>query len=584
LETFEARGVTDEDMAKFKGSVETDFVQRLQSVSGKVNQLANFQTLTGNANMAPEMLKRYQALTKADVMRAYNTYIKGKGAVIVSVLTKGSEVAPAAADNYTVDTTHYNAPDYGYTKLKYVKAKDNFDRKATPPLQAVPVVKTPAFWRKDVTGAKVIGVTNTEIPLVTFSLTMPGGHLSDAKDMSKAGLSSFFASMMNEDTKNYTSEKFAIELQKLGSSIRIMSGTDGTVFSVQSLKSNFGKTMTLLQERIFNAKFTEEAFNLNKKQRLESFKQQKAAPASIAATVFPKINYGANNVLGVPDGGTEQTVKNITLADIQAYYDNYITSNGAKVVIVGDITEPEALAQLAFLSKLPNKKITLDVPAPALTVAKTKIYLIDVPRAAQTQFAVGYGTNLTYSPVGDAYITTLANYPLGGDFTSRLNTYLRETKGWTYGANSRFTSDKYSGNFQFSSGIRAPSTDSALVALIDGITAYNKTGPTADEVAFLKKAIGQGNALRYETGQQKAGFISRIIDYNLQPNYLDQQAAILNSITADQLKAVSNKYLPVDKMNILLVGDKARILPDLKKHGYEIVELNADGDPITTSN
>jgi zinc protease len=70
----------------------------------------------------------------------------------------------------------------------------------------------------------------------------------------------------------------------------------------------------------------------------------------------------------------------------------------------------------------------------------------------------------------------------------------------------------------------------------------------------------------------------------LQPNYLDQQAAILSNVTADELKAIANKYIPTDKLNILLVGDKARILPDLKKHDYEIIELNADGDPITPSN
>jgi len=581
LDTFERRGVTDEDIAKFKGSVQANFVSGLQSVSGKVSQLAEFQTFTGNPNKTAELIKQYNAVTKADVMRVYNTYIKGKSAVIVSVLTKTGNVAAAKPDNYTVETTHYVAPNYGYDKLKYVKAKDNFNRAVTPPLGPVPVVKTPPFWRKDVAGAKVIGIQNTEIPLVTFSLTMPGGHLSDAKDLSKAGLAAFFATMMNEDTKNYTAEKFAIELQKLGSRISVSSGVDGTTFSVQSLKGNFGKTMALLQERIFNPKFTQQAFDLNKKQRLESFKSQKAAPASIAPVVFDKINYGANSVLGISASGNEKTVANINLKDIQDYYNNYITATDAKVVIVGDISEAEALAQLAFLNKLPAKKVQLDIPAPALPVAKTRIYLVDVPKAAQTQFYVGYGTNLKYSPVGDSYMTYLANYPLGGDFTSRLNTYLRETKGWTYGASSRFTNDKYSGDFTFSSGIRAPSTDSALVALIDGINAYNKTGPTDEEVAFLKKAIGQGNALRYETGAQKAGFASRILNYNLQPNYLDQQAAILNSVTAAQLKEAANKYIPTDKLNILLVGDKARILPDLKKHDYEIIELNADGDPVT---
>jgi zinc protease len=517
LDTLEKRGVTDEDLQKFKGSVATEFVSGLQSVAGKVSRLAEFQTFTGNPNKTAELLKMYNALTKADVMRVYNTYIKGKGAVVVSVLTKTGNVAPAMADNYNIDTANYTAPNYGYDQLKYVKASDNFDRKVTPPLQAVPVVKAPAFWRKDMDGAKVIGIQNTEIPLVTFQLTIPGGRLLDAKDLSKAGLASFFASMMNEDTKNYTAEKFAVELQKLGSRISVYSGIDGITFTVQSLKGNFGKTMALLQERIFNPRFTEDAFNLNKKQRLESFKQQKAAPASIAPVVFAKINYGAKNVLGIAASGNEQTVSNITLTDIQNYYNNYITANGARVIVVGDITEAEALAQLGFMSKLPNKTIPLDAPASAIPVTKTKIYLVDVPKAAQTQFAVGYGTNLKYSPVGDPYLTYLANYPLGDDFTSRLNTYLRETKGWTYGAASRFAADKYSGTFSFGSGIRTPSTDSALVALIDGINSFNKTGPTADEVVFLKKAIGQGNALKYETGAQKAGFASRILNIICSP-------------------------------------------------------------------
>jgi len=584
LADFEKRGVTDEDLEKFKGSTVTDFVSGLQSVSGKVSQLAEYQTLTGNPNKITEIYKMYQALTKADVMRVYNTYIKNKGAVIVSVLTKTGNVAPAKADNYTVDQSKYVAPDYGYDKLTYNKAKDNFDRKVTPPLQPVPVVKAPAFWQANVLGAKVIGVNTTEIPMITFSLTMPGGRLSDANDMSKAGLASMFANMMNEDTKNYTAEKFAIELEKLGSSVSVGSGIDGTIFSVRSLKSNFAKTMVLLQERIFNPKFTQEAFDLNKKQRLENFKVQKSAPASIAPVVFDKINYGSKNILGISAVGTEQTVSNITLADIQNYYNNYITSVGAKVVIVGDIDEASAMKQLTFLGKLPKKTITIAKPAAAIPVAKTKIYLIDVPKAAQTQFAVGYGTSLRFSPVGDSYTMDLANYPLGGDFTSRLNTYLRETKGWTYGASTRFTDTKYSGNFIFSSGIRAPSTDSALVALIDGINAYNKTGPTADEVSFMKKAIGQGNALKFETLQQKAGFVTTLLNYNLQPTYLQQQALILKNITQPQLKALANKYLPTDKLNIVLVGDKARILPDLKKHDYEIIELNADGDPVSGSN
>jgi zinc protease len=98
---------------------------------------------------------------------------------------------------------------------------------------------------------------------------------------------------------------------------------------------------------------------------------------------------------------------------------------------------------------------------------------------------------------------------------------------------------------------------------------------------FLKKAIGQGNALRYETGIQKARFISLIQEYNLPATYVTEQGALLKNITQEQLKSAANQFIQPDKMNILLVGDKARILPGLQKLGYEIVELNTDGDPVT---
>lgn len=585
LDTFEKRGVTDDDIQKFKARVTTEFISNLQSVAGKVTKLAEFQTFTGNPNKTADLIKMYNSLTRQDVMRVYNTYIKNKGAVVVSVLTKGQKMDPARPDNYTVDDSHYTPPDYGYDKLKYVKATDNFDRKVVPPVQRVPIIKIPKFWQMNMPyGSKVMGINNTEVPYVVLTLTMPGGRLSDAKNLSKAGLASLFASMMNEDTKNYTTEQFTLALQKLGSSIRVSSSADAIVFSVQSLKNNFAKTIALLQERVLNAKFTADAFSLNKKQRMESFKLQKSQPASIASTVFAKINYGINNVLGIADAGTEQTVGNITLADINNYYRTYINDNGVKAVVVGDITQAEVVPKLAFLNKLPHKKNLLTAPAPAAPVSQTKIYLVDVPKAAQTQFAVGYGTNMKYAPTGNYYHAYLANYPLGGDFTSRLNTYLRETKGWTYGASSGFSADKYSGNFIISTGIRASSTDSALVAIIDQVKNYSQKGPTTDEVTFMQKAIGQGNALKYETNFQKASFLYRMLDYNLAPGYLSQQAAVLKNITAAQLKVISGKVLPIDQMNILLVGDKARILPDLKKHGYEIIELNTDGDMVKPAN
>lgn len=584
FKAFEARGVTDEDIAKFTGSIEANLINGLQSVSGKVSQLASYQTFLGNPNQIGKELERYSRVTKEDVLRVYNQYVKDKPSVILSVVPKGQETNVVAAENYKIDVSQYKAPDYGYAGLTYKKAKDNFDRSKLPGNGANPAVKVPKFWRKDLdNGIKAIGTESKELPVIAFALTIPGGQILQGSDTSKAGLSRMFALMMNEDTKNYTAEQMQLELQKLGSSITVTSGFDGITFNVQSLKKNIDKTLALLQERIFQPRFTSEAFSRLQRQTLESFKLRKSQPSVVADDVLGKLSYGAGHILGINAVGTEFSVKNLTLQDVETYYKDAFTSKNAKLVVVGDIAESEVIDKLSFLKNLPNKEVKLPSLAPAPKVDKTKIYLVDVPKAAQTEFRIGYVTGLKYDATGEFFKAGLMNYALGGAFNSRLNLNLREDKGWTYGARSAVIGDKYKGEYFFGSGIRANATDSALVEVMKELSAYAKKGITDDEVKFMRSAIAQRDALRYETPLQKAGFIERIIDYDLPADFADQQNKIIASISKDELNKLAAKYIDADKMYILLVGDKAKIQPGLQRLGYDIVELDVNGNPKMTA-
>jgi zinc protease len=581
LDSFEKRGVTDEDITKYKNSTESRMVYGLQSVSGKVSRLAAYQTYLGNPNGIGEELKALHALTREDVLRVYNQYIKGKGSIVLSVVPKGQEALVVAEPNFKVDSSNYKMPDYGYAGLKYVKAKDAFDRSKIPASGIAPVVKAPTFWKKEMgNGLRAIGTFNDETPTVVISLFIPGGHIMQANDLSKAGLASMFAAMMNEETKNYSAEQVSLELQKLGASLNVSSGLNGITLSVQTLKKNIDPVLALMQERLFSPKFTEATFNRIKNQRIQGFKQMKSQPAAVADAVFARVNYGANHILGVSQGGTEETIKNIELKDIEAYYNNFITSQGARLVVVGDVKQEEIEAKMSFLNKLPNKKLDTPKIDPAPAVDKTKVYLVDVPKGAQTEFRVGYATGLKQDATGEFYRSTLANYALGGNFNSRLNLNLREDKGWTYGARSGFSGNQLGGEFQFSSGIRADATDSALYEVMKDINTYVKNGPSDEEVSFMKSAIGQLEALRYETPMQKAQFISRILEYNLPADYTVQQNKILSSIKKDELSKVTRQRIQPEKLNILLVGDKAKVLEKVKKLGYEVVELDADGKKV----
>jgi zinc protease len=580
LAEFEKTGVSDDALIRFKASAEANYINNLSSVSGKASELAQAQYLTGNPNQIGRELADIRAVTKEDVMRVYNQYIKNKPAVILSVLPKDGSVQPAAANNFTINTAGYKAPDYGYNGLTYKKASDKFNRTAKPGNGSNPVIKVPAIWSATTAnGIQIIGTKNSEIPTVSMNITIKGGGLFAIANPAKAGLAGIAARMMNEETKSYTAEQFTSELDKLGSNIIVYPSADAISVEVSSLTKNLPKTMTLLQERLFNPKFTQDALDRIKKQTIEGLKQAKTQPAGVATSVYNNILYGTDNVRTYATGGNETTVAAITLQDVQEFYNNNFSPSVTKIVVVGDVNEGTARGNLAFLNNWKDKKVNIPTPAEGKTFDKTTLYLVDIPGAAQSEIRIGYLDKLNYDASGDYYKLGIANYILGGAFNSHINLNLREKRGWTYGARSGFTSGKYGGDFTASAGVLATATDSSVSEFIKEIRNYRETGITPEELRFTQTSIGQSDARRYETNGQKAAFLSRLLEYDLKPTYVDEQSKILSTITPAEIKELANKYLNTDNMVIVVVGDKARIQPGLQKLGYPIVELDADGKP-----
>jgi zinc protease len=577
---FEKRGVTDEDITKYRSKIEAQIIYGLESVSGKVSQLASFYTFTGDANYIGKQLKDNTSVTKEDVMRVYNQYIKGKHAVIVSVLTKTDADNKAGADNYTISEAGYKAPNYGYNALKYNKAKDNFDRKHMPAAGNAVVVKAPQFWQTTIDNTiKAIGTQSNEIPVVNLLISFKGGKITDAPG--KTGTANLFAAMMNEDTKNYTSEAFNLALEQLGSSISISAGDDDITVQLRSLSKNLDKTMALLEERLLRPQFTAEDFERNKKRTTEGVKNALNQPAYVASLVYNSLLLGAENPLGKPTAGSEATIGNIQLEDIENYYQHKFSKINAEVVVVGDVAEKEIVGKLSFMKQMSNMENMMLILPEAPKVEKTKVYFVNVPNAAQTEFRVGYVTNMRYDALGDFYKSSIMNYPLGGAFNSRLNLYLREDKGWTYGARSNFDGDKYTGDYSFSAGIKAAATDSALNDVLRIMNEYKAKGVTPEELAFTQSSMTQSEARKYETGFQKAGFLNNILTYNLPGDYTEKQNQILKSMTVNDANNLAAKYLPAkDNLVILLVGDKALLADKIKAKGFEIVELDKEGKVI----
>ena len=583
LVDFEQSGVSDDDITKFKANQESNFINGLASVSGKVSQLASYETYLSNPNGIKNDLNRYQNITKADVMRVYNKYIKGKPAVILSVVPD-AETAPAQADNYTVPTEGNNPfPKTDYSGLSYSRPTgDTFDRSIQPKPGASPLVQVPEFWSEKLdNGMKIIGTKTDEIPVVALQLNINGGHRMDMYTPDKSGLAILTASLMNESTENFSSVQVQEELRKIGSSINVYAGDSQTTLSINTLKKNLARTMEIVEEVLYRPKFSQEDYDRLKLQQLEGLKSQEKDPSAIASNVYRRLLYGDDHIKAVPSSGIEESVNLITLEDVQNFYTKYYAPELSELVVVGDVSKKEIMSSLSFLKKWENKSAKLPEFQKVRAQDKTKIYLVDKVEAPQSEIRIGYVTDMKYDVTGDYFKSYLMNYALGGAFNSRINLNLREDKGWTYGARSYFNSNNDPGPYTASAGVKGEATAGAVSEFMKEITNYKKDGITDDELSFMRNSIGQRDARSYETPRQKASFLSRIVHYDLDNSYVDDQTKIINTITKDDINALADKTLQIENMNIVVVGDKVSNIEALKELGYEIVELNAKGEVIT---
>lgn len=584
LDEFAKEGVSDTDMTKIKASFESRFINGLTSVSGKVSQLASYETFSDNPNYIKDDIDRYNAVTKEDIMRVFNKYVYNKAAVILSVLPNDNgATAPAKPDNYNIPTEGENPyPTIDYSGLSYKRPTgDTFDRSVIPTPGAAPLVPVPNFWRTELdNGIKMIGTYSDEVPSVTIQMTIKGGHKMDAYNPQKAGLASLTASMMNESTENYTSEEIQEELRLIASSIGVFAGNNTTTISVNTLSKNVDRTLELVEEILFKPAFNEVDFNRIKQQQLEGIKANYQNPADIASQVYNRLLYGDEHIYSVPTSGIEETVERITLDDAKAFYKEYYTPELTSIVVVGQIEEKEILPKLSFLNswEITGAKLP-DLPEPRLN-DYTKVYLVDKVAAPQSQIRIGYATDLTYDATGDFFKTSLMNYTLGGAFNSRINLNLREDKGWTYGARSGFSGSEDPGLFTASAGIRGNATDSSVVEFMSELAKFREEGITDEELTFMRNSIGQRDARNYETPGQKAGFLNNIVRYGLDKSYVDEQSNIIKTISKEEINELARKYLGVENMYILVVGDAASHREKLKALGYEVVDVSEKGDII----
>ena len=570
---FEKRGVTQDDLDKVKAKIESGAIFGLQSVSGKVSQLAASETFTGNPNSTKAEIARYNSVTKADVMRVFNQYIKGKSSVIMSVVPEGQTQLIAAPDNFTPKKHDFGGPSTtSADDLVARRAVDTFDRSVQPVAGANPAVDVPALWQtKTDNGIKILGTQSSETPTTAVFIKIPGGFYNE--QTSKVGLSSITASLMSESTQNYTTEEMSNALEKLGSQVSIYADKTHTNVYVSTLTKNLDATLKLVEEKLFRPAFNADDFERNKKQIIQNIQHSMKDAGYLASNTYSKLLYG-DNIAALPSSGTLNSIEAITLDDVETFYKANFKPQGAQVIIVSDLSEADVEPKVkSALANWQGKGQSFDVDFTEPNVQTNVIYLVDKPGAPQSQIRIGK-RDMVEDITGEFFKANLMNFALGGTFNSRINLNLREDKGYTYGARSRFWGDKTSGGFTASAAVRADSTAASITEFTNELNNYAQNGVTDEELMFMRKAINQKDALKYETPNAKLGFLAQILEFDLEPNFVKERNKIVSTISKEEINALAKKHLNAKDMIYLVVGDAKTLRPELEKLGMKVVDYS----------
>ena len=579
---FENEGATDRDVERIKAGLETNFYNGISSVLGKSFQLSQYNVFAGDPGFITTDIENIKKVTKEDVMRVYNTYIKDKPFVMTSFVPKGqldlitenSTKAPVVEEEIK-DNVAKTVEDLNE---EIAKTPSNFDRSVDPEQGPTPKLNIPTSWTATLdNGMKVYGIEQNEIPTVNFSLVIEGGHLLD--DMNNNGVANLMTDIMMEGTATKTPLELEEEIEMLGANINMYTTRESIVIRGNTLVRNFDEAMALVEEILLEPRWDEEEFALIKTRTINEIKRSDANPNTVAGRVFNKLLYGKDHIFSYPTSGTVASVEAITIDDLKNYYAKNFSPSISTFHIVGNITEKGSLEKLASLGENWEAK---EVTIPEFPIAnnrdKSSLYFVDIPDAKQSVINIGY-VSLARTDK-DFYPAEVMNYKLGGSFSGNVNLILREEKGYTYGARTRFGGSKIPGTFTASSSVRTNTTGESVAIFKEQIAEY-KNGISEDDLEFTKNALIKSNARRFETQFALLGMLQEMSNYDLPANYIEEEEAIVGAMTLEQHKQLANKYLDESKMAYVVVGDAATQFAQFKDMGFDEVKLmSKEGDEV----
>jgi len=413
-------------------------------------------------------------------------------------------------------------------------------------------------------GLTILVLEDHRLPLVTARLSILGaGALNDPADV--PGLANVTATMLKEGTKTRSSKQIAEQSEELGATIGAQApwASETATFTASGLSDNASQWIALASDILLNPSFPESELSKLKQRMKVQLQQQRSTAGFLMQERFNRAVYG--NHPAAITSPTPQALDKITPAMLAEWHANRYVPENAILGVTGDIT-PAQVTQM--FSALPGWKAgpsKAALPTATKPASGRKIFLVDRPGSVQTDVEIG---NIAINRMDADYVPMVVmDRIVGGGASARLFMNLREVHGYTYGAYSMLVARRYAGPWIAQGSMRTDATGGAMTEFMNEINRIRDTPVPEKELEETKRSIVASFALTLERPNELLDYAIALKVYNLPADYWDTYPAKIMAITAEQVQRVARKYIVPDDLQIVAVGDAAKLKPVLDKYG-----------------
>jgi zinc protease len=417
-------------------------------------------------------------------------------------------------------------------------------------------------------GITLLILEDHKLPTVSVQVSINGaGGLFEPADT--PGVASLTAQMLKEGTSTRTTKQIAEQLDQLGATMNAGTsfGATSTTIGVSGLKDNMPQWLALAADVLLHPTFPQEELDKLKQRQKAQLTMIRSNAGFLVQERFFKAVYGDHRAAMISP--TPESFDKITREMLVKWHREHYVPQNVRVGVAGDITTAECGAMLQGLPTWDATSTGVPPVPPSTPATAKKVYLVDRPGSVQTDLWVG---NITVTRTDPDYMAMeLMNRIVGGGPAGRLFVNLREAKGFTYGAYSALIAGHFAGPWFAQVSNRTNVTGDATTELMKEIARIRDEKVPESELEECKRSMVAAFALSLEQPARLLNYAMMIKEYNLPADYWDTYPAKMMQITAEQVQRVARKYINMDTLQMVAVGDASKIKSDLEKFGPLVV-------------